>query len=107
MVSELLVKGVSSFIIGYLLGKGVKILLYILGFFLLILLALEATGYISVNWSKIVSDVSNFVSNILDPTQNLSQLIDWLQDNWSAIIGFLVGVGLGGGLVRRQFPIGS
>jgi len=103
-VSELLAKGVSSFIIGYLLGKGVKILLYILGFFLLILVGLEATGYISINWGKIVNDVSNFVSGILNPAQNSSQIIDWLRDNWVTILGLIVGVGLGGGIGRKGIP---
>ena len=103
-MSELLAKGVSSFIIGYLLGKGVKILLYILGFFLLILVGLEATGYISINWGKIVNDVSNFVSGILNPAQNSSQIIDWLRDNWVTILGLIVGVGLGGGIGRKGIP---
>jgi len=103
-VSELLVKGASSFIIGYLLGKGVKILLYILGFFLLILVGLEATGYISVNWGKIVNDISNFVSGMLNPEQDFSQIIDWLRDNFVAVIGFIVGFGLGGGYGRKGVP---
>jgi uncharacterized membrane protein (Fun14 family) len=110
-VSELLAKGVTGLIIGYLIGRGIRILLYILGFFLLILVVLEATGYISINWDKIVDGVSNFVSGILDPTQYssqpISQLISWLQDNWSTIIGFFLGIGLGGNLVRRQVPIDS
>jgi FUN14 family. len=103
-VSELVVKGISSFIIGYLLGKGVKILLYILGFFLLILVGLETTGYISVNWGKIVNDVSNFVSGLLNPTQNSSQIIDWLQNNWVTVLGLIFGVGLGGGIGRKRVP---
>ena len=105
MVSELLAKGVTSFIIGYLIGRGVRILLYILGFFMLILVGLEATGYISINWGKIVNDVSNFVSGIINPTQSTSQLIDWLRDNWVTILGLIVGVGLGGGIGRKQVPI--
>ena len=103
-MSELVVKGISSFIIGYLLGKGVKLLLYILGFFLLILIGLEVTGYISVNWGKIANDISNFVSGILNPAQNSSQIIDWIKDNIVAIIGFIAGVGLGGGIGRKQVP---
>jgi uncharacterized membrane protein (Fun14 family) len=113
-VSELLARGVSGFIgfiFGYLIGRGIRILLYILGFFLLILVVLEAIGYININWDKIVDEVSNFVSGILDPTQyssqSISQLINWLQDNWSTIIGFFLGIGFGGNLVRRQVPIGS
>ena len=101
MVSELLAKGISSFIIGYLLGKGVKILLYILGFFLLILVGLEATGYIHINWEKLASNISTFFSNILDPSQIAGQLFDWLNDNWEAVIGFLVGFGMGGGIARK------
>lgn len=101
MVSELLAKGVSSFIIGYLLGKGIKILLYILGFFLLILVGLEATGYIHINWEKLVSDISTFLSNIMNPSQSAGQVFDWLKDNWGAVLGFLAGFGLGGGIARK------
>jgi len=101
VVSELLAKGVSSFIIGYLLGKGIKILLYILGFFLLILVGLEATGYIHINWEKLVSDISTFLSNIMNPSQSAGQVFDWLKDNWGAVLGFLAGFGLGGGIARK------
>lgn len=100
-MSELVVKGISSFIIGYLLGKGVKILLYILGFFLLILVGLEATGYIHINWEKLVSDISTFLSNIMNPSQSAGQVFDWLKDNWGAVLGFLAGFGLGGGIARK------
>ena len=101
-MSELLAKGVSSFIIGYLLGKGIKILLYILGFFLLILVGLEATGYIHINWEKLVSDISTFLSNIMNPSQSAGQVFDWLKDNWGAVLGFLAGFGLGGGVIARK-----
>jgi len=97
----LLAKGVSGFIIGYLLGKGVKILLYILGFLLLILVGLEAAGYIHINWEKLASDVSTFLSNIVDPSQSAGQVLDWLKDNWGAVLGFLAGFGLGGGIARK------
>ena len=97
----MLAKGVSGFIIGYLLGKGVKILLYILGFLLLILVGLEAAGYIHINWEKLASDVSTFLSNIVDPSQSAGQVLDWLKDNWGAVLGFLAGFGLGGGIARK------
>jgi uncharacterized membrane protein (Fun14 family) len=100
-VSELLAKAVSGFIIGYLLGKGVKVLLYILGIFLLILVGLEAAGYIRVDWEKLASDVSTLISNMLNPSQGAGQLLDWLSDNWTLIIGFLAGFGMGGGIARK------
>jgi len=102
VVSELVVKGVSSFIIGYLLGKGVKILLYIVGLFLLILMGLEVAGYIHINWEKLASDISTFFSNILNPSQSAGQVFDWLKDNWGAVLGFLAGFGLGGGVIARK-----
>jgi uncharacterized membrane protein (Fun14 family) len=101
VVSELLAKGISSFIIGYLLGKGVKILLYIIGLFLLVLMGLEATGYIHIDWEKLASDISTFLSNIINPSQSAGQLFDWLKDNWGAVLGFLAGFGLGGGIARK------
>jgi uncharacterized membrane protein (Fun14 family) len=100
-VSEVLAKAVSGFIIGYLLAKGVRVLLYILGIFLLILVGLEAAGYIHVNWEKLASDVSTFISNMLNPSQGAGQLLDWLSDNWGIVLGFIAGLGLGGGISRR------
>jgi uncharacterized membrane protein (Fun14 family) len=105
VVSELLAKAVSGFIIGYMLGKGVKVLLHILGILLLILVGLEAAGYIHVNWEKLASDVSTLVSSILSPSQGAGQLLDWLNDNWGAVLGFIAGLGLSGGISRRALPL--
>lgn len=93
-MSEVLAKAVSGFIIGYLLAKGVKVLLYIAGLLLLILVVLEAAGYIHVNWEKLVDDVYTLVSSILNPSQGAGQLLDWLNDNWTLVAGFLAGLGL-------------
>jgi uncharacterized membrane protein (Fun14 family) len=100
-VSELLAKGVSSFIIGYLLGKGAKILLYIAGLSLLMLMGLETAGYIRINWEKLARGVSAFILNILDPSQSAGQLFGWLKDNWVVVLGFLAGFGMGGGIARK------
>jgi len=100
-VSEVLAKAVSGFIIGYLLAKGVRVLLYILGIFLLVLVGLEAAGYIHVDWEKLASDVSALISNVLNPSQSAGQLLDWLNDNWGAVLGFIAGLGLGGGISRK------
>jgi uncharacterized membrane protein (Fun14 family) len=100
-MSEVLAKAVSGFIIGYLLGKGVKVLLYIVGIFLLILVGLEAAGYIHVNWERLASDVSTFISNVLNLSQSAGQLLDWLNDNWGTVLGFIAGLGLGGGVSRK------
>ena len=100
-MSEVLAKAVSGFIIGYLLAKGVRVLLYILGIFLLVLVGLEAAGYIHVDWEKLASDVSTLISNVLSQPQGAGQLFDWLSDNWTLIIGFLAGFGVGGGIARK------
>ena len=100
-MSEVLAKAVSGFIIGYILAKGVRVLLYVLGIFLLVLVGLEVAGYIHVDWEKLASDVSTLISNILSSPQSAGQLLDWLSDNWGAVLGFIAGLGLGGGISRK------
>jgi len=95
-----LAKGVGGFIIGYLVAKGVRVVMYILGVFLLVLIVLEAAGYIRINWERLVSDVSALIQSALDPSRS-AQLLDWLRENWEPALGFIAGLGLGGALGRK------
>lgn len=94
-----LVQGIGSFILGYLVAKGVKVLLTIIGFFLAILMILQLAGYISVNWDKIQTDLTNTVNTLMSGQVS----IDTLEDHVPSIMGFILGILLGSGVVGGLF----
>jgi len=99
------VQSIGSFIVGYLIAKGVKVLLTIIGFFLVILMLLQLAGYVSVNWSKIQSDLANTVNSLASGNMNVDSLKDYIPSIVAFILGVLLGTGVLGGLFRRQQPI--
>lgn len=100
-----LVQGIGSFILGYLVAKGVKVLLTIIGFFLAILMVLQLAGYISVNWDKIQTDLTNTVNTLMSGQVSIDTLKDYVPSIMGFILGILLGSGVVGGLFRRRQAI--
>ncbi|MEM0060323.1 MULTISPECIES: FUN14 domain-containing protein [Thermoprotei] len=100
-----LVQGIGSFILGYLVAKGVKVLLTIIGFFLAILMILQLAGYISVNWDKIQTDLTNTVNTLMSGQVSIDTLEDYVPSIMGFILGILLGSGVVGGLFRRRQAI--
>ena len=88
---------VGSAILGYLVAKGIKVLLYVIGLFLVVLLILESMGYITVNRDKVVDDVEGLVEKLQD-----FELED-VKDFAPSIIGFIIGLVLGGGFLSKRY----
>jgi len=100
-----LVQGIGSFILGYLVAKGVKVLLTIIGFFLAILMVLQLAGYISVNWGKIQTDLTNTVNTLMSGKASINTLENYIPSIVGFILGILLGSGVLGGLFRRKQAI--
>lgn len=100
-----LVQGIGSFILGYLVAKGVKVLLTIIGFFLAILMILQLAGYISVNWDKIQTDLTNTIGTLMSGQVSIGTLEDYVPSIMGFILGILLGSGVVGGLFRRRQAI--
>jgi uncharacterized membrane protein (Fun14 family) len=100
-----LVQGIGSFILGYLVAKGVRVLLTIIGFFLAILMILQLAGYIYVNWSKIQTDLGNLANTLTYGDINLDSLKDYIPSIVGFILGIITGSGVLGGLLRRRQAI--
>jgi uncharacterized membrane protein (Fun14 family) len=99
---------IGGFALGYLLARGVRVVLTIAGFLLLILAALQMAGYVTVNWSKIESDLGALVTQLGSGTITLDQLKDYLPGAAGLVLGLLTGSGALGSLLRRgpRLPYG-
>ena len=100
-----LVQGIGSFILGYLVAKGVKVLLTIVGFFLAILVILQLAGYVSVNWGKIQTDLTNTVNTLMSGKASINTLENYIPSIVGFILGILLGSGVLSGLFRRKQAI--
>jgi len=100
-----LVQGIGSFILGYLVAKGVKVLLTIVGFFLAILVILQLAGYVSVNWGKIQTDLTNTVNTLMSGKASINTLENYIPSIVGFILGILLGSGVLGDLFRRKQAI--
>ena len=96
-----LAQAIGGFVLGYLLAKGVRVLLSIVGFLLLILALLQMAGYVTVNWSKIESDLGALMTQLGSGTFTLDQLKDYLPGAAGLVLGLLAGSGALGSLLRR------
>ena len=100
-----LAQGLGAFILGYLVAKGIKVLLTIIGFFLAILMILQLAGYISVNWDKIQTDLGNLANTLMSNNINVDNLKDYIPGIVGLVLGIITGSGVLGGLLRRKPPI--
>lgn len=54
----------AGVLIGYALGKAAKIVITVIGVFLLALILLEHGGYVTVNWSRIVDALNGLMDQL-------------------------------------------
>ncbi|MEM2186443.1 MAG: FUN14 domain-containing protein [Thermofilaceae archaeon] len=54
----------ATVLIGYALGKAAKIVVTVIGVFLLALILLERGGYIAVNWSRVVDALNGLMEQL-------------------------------------------
>lgn len=66
--------GISGFLIGYAVKKGIKIIMTIAGLFLAALAYLNYQGLVSVDWEQVVSMSNKAVSGLSNSTGYVSVL---------------------------------
>lgn len=66
MEPSTLASGGLAFIVGYALAKAAKLVLILLGVFILTLLLLENSGFITINWDKLTSSVLQLAQQLTD-----------------------------------------
>ena len=66
MEPSTLASGGLAFIVGYALAKATKLVLILLGAFLILLLSLENSGFITINWDKLTASVLQLAQQLTD-----------------------------------------
>jgi uncharacterized membrane protein (Fun14 family) len=92
---QLGVGGVGGFIVGFVIKKISKVILFMIGLFLIFLLYLGTSGAISVNFDKLFDALSGLFSFAGQAASWLIGLISLLPFVGSFVAGFLLGFKIG------------
>jgi len=95
LVYQFGIGGVGGFIVGYVVKKISKLIVILIGIFIIALLYLGTTGVISINYDKLWSAMADWLGVAGQATEWLVGLISLLPFIGSFAIGFLLGFKLG------------
>jgi uncharacterized membrane protein (Fun14 family) len=95
VVFQLGVGGIGGFIVGFALKKLSKLILFLIGIFILSLIYLSTRGIININYSGLWSALSGLVGSAGSAFSWLIGVISVLPFAGSFIAGFLIGLKLG------------
>ena len=99
LLAELLPPLAGGAILGFITRRGISLLAGIAGLSLAGLAALEALGYVEVDWQKLGTDLFNFFKALLDRLAAM----DWVgfADQGAPLAGFGGGFALGWWLASK------
>lgn len=89
------VGGVGGFIVGFFIKKISKLILFLIGVFLMLLIYLGASGVISVNYDELFNALAGLFSFAGQAASWLIGIISLLPFVGSFIAGFLLGFKIG------------
>jgi len=89
-----------AFVAGYLIGRGVRLAVTLLGAALVILILLERMGYAAVDWARITQDAYSAASGVLERLAQ-GELPQLDGDSLALVTAFALGLAAGSGLVLR------
>jgi uncharacterized membrane protein (Fun14 family) len=95
LVFQLGVGGIGGFVVGYALKKLSKLILVLIGLFVLALIYLSTQGILNVNYSALWDALSRLVGSASSAFNWLVGVISLLPFAGSFIVGFLLGLKLG------------
>jgi uncharacterized membrane protein (Fun14 family) len=95
MIFQLGLGGLGGFIIGYALKKISKIVLVLIGLFIIALVYLGMKGIISINYDALLESISGLLGMAYTASSLLVQVLALVPFAGSFIAGFLIGLKLG------------
>jgi uncharacterized membrane protein (Fun14 family) len=95
IVFQLGVGGIGGFVVGYALKKLSKLILVLIGLFVLALIYLSTQGILNINYSALWDALSHLIGSAGSAFNWLVGLISLLPFAGSFIVGFLLGLKLG------------
>jgi uncharacterized membrane protein (Fun14 family) len=95
LVFQLGVGGVGGFIVGFALKKLSKLILILIGVFILALIYLSARGIININYDALLKALASLFGSASSASSWLIDAISVLPFAGSFIVGFLIGLRLG------------
>lgn len=92
IIFQLGVGALSGFMVGFAIKKIMKILIIVVGLFLLGILYLQWIGIITVDYASLIGKIENYTRNILGgATPFISQVTAHIPFGASFMAGFLIG----------------
>jgi len=95
VVYQLGVGGIGGFIVGYAIKKISKLIIVLMGLFIIFLLYLGTSGIISINYEELWNALSSLLGRVSQAAGWLVGLISLLPFMGSFLAGFLLGFKLG------------
>ena len=95
LVFQLGVGGVGGFVVGFALKKLSKLILVLIGVFILALIYLSTRGIININYDALWKALANLLGSAGSTFSWLIDVISILPFAGSFIVGFLIGLKLG------------
>ncbi|NWF87524.1 hypothetical protein HXY32_06940 [Candidatus Bathyarchaeota archaeon] len=92
---QLGIGGIGGFVVGYVIKKISKLILFLIGLFFILLLYLGTSGVISINYDKLFNALAGLLSFAGQAASWLVGIISLLPFVGSFIVGFMLGFKLG------------
>lgn len=92
---QLGIGGIGGFVVGFVIKKISKLILFLIGLFFILLLYLGTSGVISVNYDKLFNALTSLLSFAGQAASWLVGIISLLPFVGSFIVGFMLGFKLG------------
>lgn len=95
LVYQLGIGGIGGFIVGFTIKKISKLLMVLLGLFIIALLYLGTSGIISINYEALWEAVANGLGIVGQMTSWIIDLVSLIPFMGSFLVGFLLGLKMG------------
>jgi len=95
LIYQLGIGGVGGFIVGFALKKLSKLIMILVGLFIIALIYLSTQGIININYEALLRAVSNFFGLAGEAFSWLVHVLSLMPFIGSFVVGFLLGLKLG------------
>ncbi|MEM3730506.1 MAG: FUN14 domain-containing protein [Candidatus Bathyarchaeia archaeon] len=95
LIYQLGLGGIGGFIVGFTIKKLSKLIVMLIGIFIIILLYMGASGIISINYEKLWGSLATLLSFLGEAAVWLIGLVSLIPFFGSFFVGFLLGLKVG------------